>query len=178
MMLSPWFPPRYLWAAIEGAGGLDVSRGTPTVTPRLAPDWKWLGVRNLPYGGRHMTWFVMKTPELRMYTDAQFHQSTPYIAYDRDISEDVRVSGDAACAMGLRKGEDMVIFVGNTTEHTVATALSMSSTVSGAYSVKAFNSLRAAWVDNGMVSAEQIRRGMPIQLERKGFVVMELTHEI
>ena len=34
MMLSPWFPPRYLWAAIEGAAGLDLSGGTPTVSPR------------------------------------------------------------------------------------------------------------------------------------------------
>ncbi len=30
MMLSPWFPPRYLWAAIEGVAGLDLSGGTPT----------------------------------------------------------------------------------------------------------------------------------------------------
>lgn len=27
MMLSPWFPPRYLWAAIEGMAGLDLLSG-------------------------------------------------------------------------------------------------------------------------------------------------------
>ena len=50
MMLSPWFPPRYLWAAIEGAAGFDVSEGVPSVNPRLAPDWQWMGVQNLPLG--------------------------------------------------------------------------------------------------------------------------------
>ena len=52
MMLSPWDPPRYLWAAIEGAAGLDTVRRLLALHPRLSPDWKWLGVRNLPYRGQ------------------------------------------------------------------------------------------------------------------------------
>jgi hypothetical protein len=69
MTLSPWFPPRYLWAAIEGAGGLNSSGGSPSVTPRLASDWKWLGVRNVPYRDRTLTWFVVRTPELARYSN-------------------------------------------------------------------------------------------------------------
>ena len=47
MMLSPWFPPRFLWAAIEGAAGLDLSGDEPICNPCLAPNWRWLGVRRL-----------------------------------------------------------------------------------------------------------------------------------
>ena len=37
MMLSPWFPPRYLWAAIEGAAGLDLTSEEPSCNPRSRP---------------------------------------------------------------------------------------------------------------------------------------------
>jgi hypothetical protein len=174
MMLSPWFPPRYLWAAIEGVAGFDVSGGTPTVAPRLAPDWKWLGMRNLPYRGQDLTWFVARAPELRMYSNAAFHQSSPYIAYRDDVSGSLRTSGHAASALALRQDDDLVLFVGNTVERTVATALRIQDGVSGSYALRAFNSLRGAWVDEGRVSAETLRRGLPLQLERKGFWLAEL----
>jgi len=48
MMHSPWFPPRYVWAAIEGAAGLSVLDGPARVEPRMASDWKWCGASNLP----------------------------------------------------------------------------------------------------------------------------------
>ncbi len=35
MMLSPWDPPRYLWAAVEGAAGLDLS--DDDLSPAPAP---------------------------------------------------------------------------------------------------------------------------------------------
>ncbi len=177
MMLSPWFPPRYLWAAIEGVAGLDFSGGTPTVTPRLAPDWKWLGVQNLPYRGEALTWFVARTPELRMYSNFAFHQSSPYIAYRDDISGALRISGHAASALGLRQDDDLVLFVGNTVERTVATALRIDDGVSGSYALRTFNSLRGAWVDEGRVGADALRRGLPLQLERKGFWLAELRQE-
>ena len=177
MMLSPWFPPRYLWAAIEGVAGLDLSGGTPTVTPRLAPDWKWLGVQNLPYRGQDLTWFVARAPELRMYSNFAFHQSSPYIAYRDDISGSLRTSGHAASALGLRQDDDLVLFVGNTVERTVATALRIEAGVSGSYALRAYNSLRGAWVDEGRVSADALRRGLPLQLERKGFWLAELRQQ-
>jgi hypothetical protein len=178
MMLSPWFPPRYLWAAIEGAAGLDTSTGTPRVNPRLAPNWQWLGVSNLPFRGRHLTWFAARIPEVQIYGNFQFDQSTPCITYDTDITEHVNVTGDAATSMGLRKGETLVLFIGNTTEQTVVTAVNVNLPLSGSYAVKSFNSLRGGWVDDDDIDAASLRRGVPIQLDRKGFCVIELRQEI
>ena len=104
MMLSPWFPPRYLWAAIEGAAGLDLSGGAPSIEPRLAPDWKWLGVRNLPLGKQHLTWFAVRLPELRLYTNFRFQQRTEYVAYDTDISRCMTIGGGAAVGIALATG--------------------------------------------------------------------------
>ncbi|GAC1543484.1 MAG: hypothetical protein NVS3B16_09900 [Vulcanimicrobiaceae bacterium] len=174
MMLSPWFPPRYLWAAIEGAAGLDVSAGLPRVSPRLAPDWKWLGVRHLPYRGRYLTWFVARTPELRLYTDFQFDQATPYITYEEDISERVRAQGHAVTTIGLRKNADYVLFVGSTVDRTVTTAVSLDGELAGSYRLRTFDSLRNGWTDGGAVDAARLRAGIPLEIERNGFWLLEL----
>ena len=116
MMLSPWDPPRYLWAAIEGAAGLELSDDSIALRPRLASDWKWLGVRNLPYRGRRLTWFAVRAPDLQLYTNFHPQQSEPYQAYDEDISSQVLAGLDAVCTMGLRQGDRMVILAGNTGE--------------------------------------------------------------
>ena len=177
MMLSPWFPPRYLWAAIEGAAGLDLSGGTPTVSARLAPGWKWLGVQNLPYRGNALTWFVVRTPELRMYSNFAFHQSSPYVAYSDDVSTSVRSVDHAAVALALRQDDDLVVFLGNTLERTIATALRITDGVSGSYALRTYNSLRGAWIEEGRISADALRQGVPVQLERKGFWLAELRQE-
>ena len=178
MMLSPWFPPRYLWAAIEGAAGLDISTGVPAVNPKLAPDWQWMGVQNLPFRGKYLTWFVVRLPELQMYGNFQFDRSTNGVVYDTDVTHKVQVTGDEATSMGLQKGENLVVFVGNTTECTITTAVSVDLPLSGSYAVKSFNSLRGEWVHNDVLDSATIRRGVAIQLDRKGFCVIELRQEV
>ncbi len=178
MMLSPWFPPRYLWAAIEGAAGLDLSGGSPSVNPKLAADWKWLGVRNLPLAGDRLTWFVVRAPEIRMYANFRFDQSMVYEAYDTDISADVHVSGEAATAIALRKNHHLTIFVGNTADRTVTTAVRLSTKLAGKYAARIFNSLRGEWLDGDSIDAAELRRGIAIQLDGKGFCVLELRQEI
>jgi hypothetical protein len=174
MMLSPWFPPRYLWAAIEGAAGLDISGGLPRVSPRLSPDWKWLGVRHLPYGGRYLTWFVARAPELRLYTDFAFDQATPYIAYDCDVSDRVHAQGHAVTTIGLRKNADYVLFVGNTVARTVSTAVSLDDEIAGSYRVRLFDSLKGQWSEGGVVDVDRLHAGVPLEIERSGFCLLEL----
>ncbi|HEX4012811.1 MAG TPA: amylo-alpha-1,6-glucosidase [Candidatus Cybelea sp.] len=174
MMLSPWFPPRYLWAAIEGAAGLDLSDSSPTIEPRLAPDWKWLGVRDVPLGEVRLSWFAVRVPELRLYTNYHFAQSTEYLAYDTDISHKLTIGGGAAVALAFRRGEECVLFVGNTADRTITTAISAREHFTGSYAVRHFSSLRGEWTEDGTVSADELKTGIPVQIERKGFSVFEL----
>lgn len=177
MMLSPWFPPRYLWAAIEGAAGLNVSASSPSVNPKLAPDWQWMGVSNVLFRGKHLTWFAVRAPQLQMYANFRFDQSLECKAYEKDVTNRVNVTGDAATSMGLKTADSLVLFVGNTTEHTVTTAVSTDLPLGGSYNVKSYNSLRGEWVEGYALDAGELRRGVPIQLDRKGFCVFELRQE-
>jgi hypothetical protein len=174
MMLSPWFPPRYVWAAVEGAAGLDLSGDTPTVSPRLAPEWKWMGVQNLPYRGKELTWFIARAPELRMYSNFAFHQSSPYLAYSEDVSAALSTDRNGSVTMGLRQDGDLVLFVGNTAQRTISTALRFEDGARGSYAMRTFNSMFGGWKENGHVDADELRRGLPVQLERRGFSLIEL----
>jgi hypothetical protein len=179
MMLSPWFPPRYLWAAIEGAAGLDLAAGAARVHPRLAADWKWMGVQNLPYRGQRLTWLAVRTPDIQMYTTSHFQESPPYRTYEEDITPRVHATGDAAVALGLRQGENLLLFAGNTDERTISTALRVEGAVSGSYRSRVYNSLVGRWtVEDDLVPAERLTRGIAMQLERKGFWVLDLTQEV
>jgi hypothetical protein len=178
MMLSPWFPPRYLWAAIEGAGGLNLSGGSPSVNPKLAAGWKWMGVRDLPLSGKRLTWFVVRAPDIKMYANFRFDQSMVYETYNSDISADVHVSGDAATAIALRKGNHMVLLVGNTVDRTTTTSLRLTTGLAGRYATRVYNSLRGEWLDDASKKAEDLERGIAIQLDAKGFCVLELRQEV
>lgn len=178
MMLSPWFPPRYLWAAIEGAAGLDLSSETLSVTPRLASDWKWLGVANLPYRGRNLTWFAVRMPDLQLYTNFPLQESAPSRFYREDITQSVHAVGDAICVVGLRHASNMLLFAGSTAMETVTTSLSVDAPdLEGTFRVRHYDSLLGRWTERGQVDAAQIRDGHIVQIERKGFCLLELSQQ-
>ena len=60
MRLSPWEPPRFLWAAIEGVCGLMLTTGRPRVNPLVPNAWKWVALRRLPYHGKDLTYFAAR----------------------------------------------------------------------------------------------------------------------
>ena len=173
MMLSPWFPPRYLWAAIEGVAGLDIATDPPGLDPRLAPNWRWYGMRGLPFRGRTLTWFGVRTPDLRIYANTPFAGAATE-TYDEDISHLVRLSGGSAVAVALRRPGSFVVLIGNSAEHSVVTAFELlDPALKGLRAMRVYNSLRNAWVDGETVTAERLLAGMPLEIERKGFCLIE-----
>jgi hypothetical protein len=179
MMLSPWDPPRYLSAAIEGVAGLLPEGDSVRCWPHLAPDWKWMGVQDLLYRGHRITWFAVRVPELQMYTNFQFQESSPYLAYDEDISASVHVTGDSAVSLGLRQGADLLLFVGNTEDRTTTAALWLDADIKGAYHWRVFDSLIGRWQEtDDLLSAERLRNGIALQLEGSGFWVLDLKQAI
>ncbi len=178
MMLSPWDPPRYLWAAIEGVVGLDPSGDGVSLHPRLSSDWKWLAVQNVPYRQRRLSYFAVRSPDLEIYANFQPHGPLAYQNYDDDISDQVHAGTDGVCALGLRTGDRLMLFAGNTSEQTVNTSLQIGVPLSGQYRTRLYESLLGQWVDRGLLSAENFQQGHVLQIERKGFCLLELTQEV
>lgn len=178
MMLSPWFPPRYLWAAIEGCAGFDIDSGDLGLSPRLAPSWKWLGVQNLPYRGQSLTWFAVRIPDVQVYTNFHVENHTSYRAYDEDISSCIQAGHDAVCVLGFRQGPDLILFAGNTSDQTISTSLRVQQPLQGSYRVRSYESLLGRWKEGGLVPAEELQKGRVIHIEHKGFALVDLQQEL
>jgi hypothetical protein len=174
MMLSPWYPPRYVWSAIEGACGLDVHSGSPACKPRLAPQWKWLGARNVPYRGSRLTWFVARAGEPALY--ANFHCTTDLHLelYDTDVTPMLQLGDDVIEIALRRRNGDIAILMGNTATRTVTTPLRFARSLRGRYHVRYFTSLLGEWVVREDLDARRLQQGLAIDLDATGFSVIEL----
>jgi hypothetical protein len=173
MMLSPWYPPRYVWSAIEGACGLDVRSPHLTCNPRLAPQWKWLGARNVPFRGTQLTWFAARIPEPTLYANFECITDLNLQAYDRDVTPVLRL-GDDVTEIALQRGSNLVIFMGNTAPRTVTTPLRFARTLRGRYHIRYFTSLLGEWSHRENVDGSELERGFALDLDAHGFCVIEL----
>jgi glycogen debranching enzyme len=178
MMLSPWFAPKYLWAAIEGAAGLDISANPPTLNPRPANAWDWMGVHNLNLRGKKVSWFVVRVGEMRLYANHPFASVDAEQQYESDITDDMQVSGEDAIRLGLARPDRTVLFVGNTRDRTITTSLSVrNARLRGRYTLRSYNTLRREWIEEKGFEARRLKNGLPLQINQRGFCILELHTE-
>lgn len=179
MMLSPWFPPRYLWAAVEGVAGCSFNAESLQVRPSLAPDWKWLAVKNLPYRDQWVTFFAARAPELQLYSNLHFQASDtiPYHTFEEDVSASIRADGETISVLGFRTGDDLVLFLGSADERTIVTSVRVDLDLEGEYRCCQYDTIMDEWNDHGLVSAQDLQRGITLHVEERGFIILDLKQE-
>jgi hypothetical protein len=174
MMLSPWYPPHYIFAALEGACGLEIHGSKLVCNPRLAADWKWIGARNVPFRESWLTWFVARIPEPTLYANFACASQLECRAYDRDVTPMLRL-GDDVTEIALRRGSDLVILMGNTATRTVTAPLRFAQPLRGRYHLRYFTSLLGEWVKHEGLEGRELERGIAVDLDASGFCVIELV---
>ena len=75
--LSPWFPPRYLWAAIEGACGLSAEIDGAVIAPKVPPGWQWIAARNVPLADATVSWVAVRANGLRVLATGDVRSHLP-----------------------------------------------------------------------------------------------------
>jgi hypothetical protein len=176
MMLSPWDAPRYLWAALEGAAGLQVGE-TPSIEPSLAANWRWLTAVDVPFRGRSIAWIACRMPDgLYLYTTSDLASTTAKtVAYRHDVTSDVRVSDPQATAVAFAGERSRLLFVGNASPRTIASAAALAKVGEGEYKVRRFSTTWNEWEDLGTMSGSRIEAGIPIVVGSGGFVLLEIA---
>lgn len=178
MMLSPWFAPKYVWAAIEHAAGLEVTKRRPRLRPNLPSAWPWIGARNATVRGHSLSWFAVRTGEIVTYASSNGTPIECDHAYDEDVSADVIVTGDHAMSIALRGPHGMAILVGNTLDRTITTSLTVPREhLPERFQLRSYSNLFGAWRGGEPVDEEELRRGFPVQVARHGFCVLEFSEE-
>jgi zona occludens toxin (predicted ATPase) len=160
--------------------GFEVTQAGIQVSPRLAPDWKWLAVENLPFRDRSLTWFAARMRnDINIFTNFSTPTSnTTATNYEEDLSSGVQVTGDALCSVGFRQAETIVVFVGNTDRRTSNTLVRLSVDLAGSYRLRTYNSMLGEWVESEeRLTVDEVRRGLNVDLEGRGFAILELQQE-
>jgi hypothetical protein len=106
MAQSPWVAPTYLWLAIDGMLGLRPGVDTLRIQPHLPDAWQWCAIRNIPFWGKHFSYFVYSGT---LYTDRAVDSTYPVEVYERDITAHLECN---AYVLGFQRGNELVIFVG------------------------------------------------------------------
>ena len=176
MMLSPWDAPRYLWAAIEGAGGLDVRGETAKINPSLAAEWRWLTVANVPFRGESIAWVAVRMPDgLHVYTTSGLKCDAKVTSYARDISDGVRVADPLATAIAFTDEARTMVFIGNSSSHAVTTAASLTTLPEDEHTVRVFSTVWNDWEDLGTLRKQVILDGIVVVIDAGGFAILEIT---
>lgn len=174
MMLSPWFAPKYLWAAIEGAAGLELNPEGPRLEARLGNMWRWIAVRKASVRGADATWIMALLDESKIYATRGLGNVHPENVYDQDVSDGVEVRGDTAVCVALERADSCVLFVGNTLDRTVNVGLAFRTKAMRRATLRSYNTLRREWIEERDFDLERLARGFPIQVSRHGFCILEL----
>jgi hypothetical protein len=184
MKLSPWFPPKYLWTAIEGVCGVGLRRGLH-INPNLPLIWKWVSLSNMPYHERAVTYFACWVKgRLNIFANYPFSTSlkNAQIELDDDVSALIHERLEDIHLVALATESRVVICIGNMAANSTSFTFSVSEITEayvepGRYRVRVFHSEIDDWYDQGVRENSNIH-GFSVGLEVGGFKLIELTKQV
>ena len=177
--LSPWEPPRYLWAAIEGACGLSLTHAPERlrVAPLMPSGWRWLGVRRLPLCGRLCSYFVIRNgARFSVFANSQLEVDGELEVFDEDVSERIDLLDLDMVAVGFRRGDEALLCIGSTLEVAYTFPLSLRRVLDGSrsYQVKIYNASLGRWIEGEQARGEDLR-DIGLRIEAQSFALARLV---
>ncbi|HKW45033.1 MAG TPA: amylo-alpha-1,6-glucosidase [Candidatus Eremiobacteraceae bacterium] len=176
MRLSPWEPPRFLWAAIEGVCGLMVTTAEPKVNPLVPQGWLWVGVRRLCYHGAEISYFATRhAGKFHVCATGPVDTASGYEHFDEDISDSITAFSEASAVIAFRGGDKIVVLVGNVSDQTATIPINLSKVLDHAatYRSKMYVSERELWEDFEPKSGAALA-SLAIVIEMYGYRLIEL----
>lgn len=178
MRLSPWEPPRYLWAAVEGVCGVMLTPGAPRINPLIPAHWSWVGLRQLPYHGGFLSFFLVREAQsgFRIYSTMSVDSDWDVALYHRDVSDNVTAYAENAVVIALARDDGLAVLVGNTGETTIGTSVTIGQAAlpPSRLVLRIYNSERGDWELGGTLSADELH-GLALSIEAGGFRLIELS---
>jgi hypothetical protein len=177
MRLSPWEPPRFMWAAVEGVCGLMLTPGQPRIRPLVPATWKWVALRRLPYHGTMLTYFAARQEgEFHIYANAGIETPHTTDRFDEDVSPLVHAFSSSAAVVALRRPGCVLVLVGNVGSGTTVVPLGLQEVVDheGRYDLRIYNSERSAWEQTQRLTGN-VACSLAVAIEANGYRALELT---
>ncbi len=179
MRLSPWEPPRFLWAAVEGVCGVMVSPKEPGIRPLIPADWKWSAVVRLCYHGRHVTAFACRRGgELCVYANADFKSDGPKEVFDEDLTGRVRAGVPGVHPVALAGNGRLLLALGSCRDHALTAPVELGDVLeSGAtYRLRHYSSEKGEWGPQETGSGRDFAE-LGLRIESQGFHLLEFERD-
>jgi glycogen debranching enzyme len=180
MRLSPWEPPRFLWAAIEGVCGLNLSSAATRINPLVPSDWSWVGLRRLNYHGGELSYFAIREEggAFDVYSTAPIETAGSLHIVENDVTDHVSVfSASSQVAPIALRGNDgsLVVLLGSTSRMGTTVPFDMGNCVdeNATYSVRTYSSDERVWSEPEQKSGRDLRSLAP-HIEPCGFQLLSV----
>ncbi len=173
MRLSPWEPPRFLWAAVEGVCGVMLGIDAVSLEPLLPRDWKWVAVRRLPYHGHELAVFAVRQNDcFHVFGTADFDTHHGYCKhlFEEDITGTVYPLNALAQHIAFKRSGEVIICLGSSSTQTMLVPLRLEGTLEPGktYHVEVYNSERDAWIEGETSRAEELDE-LAVDIEEGGY---------
>ncbi|HYA32739.1 MAG TPA: amylo-alpha-1,6-glucosidase [Candidatus Bathyarchaeia archaeon] len=184
MKLSPWFPPKYLWTAVEGVCGVGLYRGLH-INPNIPLRWKWVSLANMPFHDGAVTYFACWVKgRLTIFANYPFGTSlkNARTELDDDVTHMIHERLEEIHLVALATPSHVVICVGNMAASSTSFTFGVSEIIEtyvtpGRYRIRVFHSEIDDWYDQGVRESGNVR-GFTVGLEVGGFKLIELTAQV
>ena len=114
MRLSPWEPPRLVWAAVEGLCGARPSPSGCEVSPIRSPGWNWLALRRMPCPGGPLTFFAtIEDERISIFSNRPVDTPDNLTVAGEDVTNRVRVNNYRIHRAAFAKDDELVICLGS-----------------------------------------------------------------
>lgn len=175
MRLSPWEPPRFVWATIEGVCGVKATADGLEVNPLMPSDWGWTAMRALPIHGSTASIFITRQQgNLQLYSDCTLVTSHQLDVYDEDVTDHVHIDNAASHVLAFKRPGEIMVCFGNEDRRPTAIVLDLRELlVEQRYSVDVFNSRDRGWA-GARTSAARDLGTLTIALDEGGYGLVRL----
>lgn len=176
MRLSPWEPPRFLWAAVEGVAGLVVLPDEPKINPLLPDEWKWAACHRVRYHGEDISAFCGRMQgELHVFGDFAFHTDGPGDHFERDVTDDLRLETPGLHALAFADDNRLLLAIGSCRKESRNSPVRLGERVqtNHRYHRRDWSSEQDGWTDWHEVTGASLVN-VAVRVEGGGFHLIEL----
>ncbi len=177
MRLSPWEPPRFLWAAVEGVCGIMLGPEEPGIRPLIPPDWKWCAAVRVCYHGDRLTAFAGRQGDgLRVYANAAFQGANHGEVLPQDLTDKVRAGHGGIHPVALADERRVVVAIGSCRSQAMTTPVRLAGVLKSrqTYEMRQYSSERDEWVASGAGTGRELA-DLGLRIEAGGYHVLEFT---
>ena len=181
MRLSPWEPPRYVLAGVQGVCGVTINTNKLAFNPLIPANWKWAGLRRLLYHGREIALFGARQPDgVHAYSTSDFEavRGAQKHIYDTDVTTSVYTRNSLAQVIAFKKPGEILVCLGSSASQTMLFPMRLDNLLepNKTYQVEAYSSEWNRWVTGDAGSGRELEEAA-IQIEAGGYRLLRLREQ-